>query len=94
VATTTVATMLGVMHKKRLVKRRRGPRGLVWSANVSRDAAAKGIVARLVDRVFDGSASLLVTHLLDNLELSEDDRRQIRDALAKGRELPEQGPQP
>jgi BlaI family transcriptional regulator, penicillinase repressor len=70
VATTTVATMLGVMLDKGLVRREKETRGYRWSAAVSREAAAKGMVGKLVDGVFDGSASRLVTHLVEGGKLS------------------------
>jgi len=80
-ATTTVATMLKVMLDKRLVSRRRGPRGYLWSARVSRSSAASGLVGRLVDCVFDGSAGRLVAHLMDEGQLSADELAEIRRLL-------------
>jgi BlaI family penicillinase repressor len=81
VATTTVATMLGVMLEKGLVKRSRGPRGYVWRARRSRQATATGLLGKLMDRVFEGSALRLVAHLLAEGRLSERERRQILDLL-------------
>lgn len=77
VAVTTVATMLNVMLAKRLVTRKKGDRGYVWSAKVTRDAAAQGLLKKLLDRVFDGSAHQLVAHLLEHEQLSAGDRREI-----------------
>lgn len=77
VATTTVATMLGVMLQKGLVKRTGGPRGYLWSSKVSQEATAKRVLRKLVDRVFDGSAQRLVSHLLADRRLKEEDRRGI-----------------
>jgi BlaI family penicillinase repressor len=70
VATTTVATMLGVMLDKGLVSRKKAARGHQWSAAVTHAAAARGMVGKLVDGVFDGSASRLVSHLVEGGELS------------------------
>jgi BlaI family transcriptional regulator, penicillinase repressor len=81
VATTTVATMLGVMINKGLAKRTKGDKGWKYSAVVSREDAAKDLVRKLVDRAFDGSASLLVSHLLDRGELTADERKQIIELL-------------
>jgi BlaI family transcriptional regulator, penicillinase repressor len=64
VATTTVATMLKVMMNKGLAKRTQGKRGWVWAAKVSREATVGSMLSKLIDRVFDGSAQLLVTQLL------------------------------
>jgi len=77
-ATTTVATMLTVMLDKRLVHRRRGPQGYLWSAKTTRQTAATGMVRKLVDLVFDGSAQRLVAHLLESGELSERERKELR----------------
>jgi predicted transcriptional regulator len=83
VATTTVATMLKVMQEKGLVERGEGEgaRGSLYSAAVSREAASAGLVRRLVDMVFDGSARRLVAHMLENEKLSERDRAEIRRLL-------------
>ncbi len=81
VANTTVATMLKVMLEKGLVDRSQGPKGYLWTARVSRSATTTGLLRRLVDRVFDGSAGRLVANLLDSEELSERDRDEIRSLL-------------
>jgi predicted transcriptional regulator len=98
VALTTVATLLTVMLGKRLVARKQGKRNYLWSARVSRDKAAQGLVRRLVDRVFDGSAQQLVAHLLEHEPLSDADRREIEALLASARRsrksFPEQGARP
>lgn len=85
VATTTVATMLKVMLGKQLVARTKGPKSWLWAAKVSRDATASQMLTRLVDKVFDGSAQLLVSQLIDTGKLSDEDRRQIV-AMLKGAE--------
>ncbi len=81
VATTTVATMLQVMRGKGLVKRSRGPRGFLWSAKVTQEAAASRLLGKVLDHVFDGSAQRLVAHLLDEGKLSARDRQEIRRLL-------------
>jgi BlaI family penicillinase repressor len=93
VAPTTVATMLQVMLGKGLVKRTRGPRGFLWSAKVSQEAAASRLLGKVLDHVFDGSAQRLVVHLLDEGKLSARDRQEIRRLLETSdrRKPPEQG---
>ena len=78
VATTTVATMLRVMLDKALVRRRRATRGYQWSAAVTHVAAAKSMVGKLVDGIFDGSASRLVAHLVEAGQLSQDELAELR----------------
>ena len=89
VATTTVATMLKLMLEKGLVERAEGEgsRGSLYSAKVSREAASAGLVRRLVDMVFDGSARRLVAHMLENEKLSEGDRAEIRRMLDEDQAL-------
>jgi BlaI family transcriptional regulator, penicillinase repressor len=78
VATTTVATMLRVMLDKRLVRRKQAARGHQWSAAVTQAAAARSMVGKLVDGIFDGSASRLVTHLVEAGQLSDKDLAELR----------------
>lgn len=78
IATTTVATMLKVMLDKKLVQRRRAAQGYVWSAKATRQTAAAGIVRKLVDLVFDGSAQRLVAHLIESDQLSDQERKELR----------------
>jgi BlaI family transcriptional regulator, penicillinase repressor len=85
VATTTVATMLKVMLNKGLVARSPAARGSLWSAKSSRSSTANGMLARLVDRLFDGSAHSLVAHLIDHGRLSAVERREILELVRKGK---------
>jgi BlaI family transcriptional regulator, penicillinase repressor len=90
VATTTVATMLKIMLSKGLVKRSEGDRASLWSAKVSQRAATTGMLRKLLDRVFDGSAQRLVAHLLEEGRLSDQDRHEIQrllDSSATGKKL-------
>lgn len=81
VATTTVATMLRVMLDKRLVKRKPVARGHQWSAAVTQSAAAKSMVGKLVDNIFDGSAGRLVAHLVEAGQLSPKELAELRDII-------------
>ena len=81
VATTTVATMLKVMREKGLVKRSQGPRGYLWSATAGEKVTTKGLLRKLLDTAFEGSAQRLVAHLLEDGKLSRADRAQIQQML-------------
>jgi predicted transcriptional regulator len=78
VATTTVATMLRVMLDKGLVRRKQAARGQQWSAAVTQLAAAKSMVGKLVDGVFDGSAGRLATHLVEAGRLTPEELTDLR----------------
>jgi predicted transcriptional regulator len=81
VATTTVATTLKIMLQKGSVGREQGPRGYLWSARVGREEATSGLLRKLLDRAFDGSAGRLVARLVENGALSDRDREEIRRLL-------------
>ena len=78
IALTTVATMLKIMLEKRLVSRVQGERSWIWKARVSQRSAHRGLIGKLINRAFDGSASKLVVHLLEDGMLSPQEREQIR----------------
>ena len=88
VALTTVATMLGTMRGKGLVVRAEGPKGSSYAAAVSREAAATGLVGKLLRHVFDGSARRLVAHLIREGTLDERQRQEVLALL----NAPEAGP--
>ncbi len=81
VALTTIATTLKTMLAKGLVARSDGPRGYVWSAVVSRESTTTGLLGKLVQHVFDGSARRLVAHLIQEGTLDDRDREEIRALL-------------
>jgi predicted transcriptional regulator len=78
VAATTVATMLRVMSDKKLVKRTGSGRGATWAAAVSQQKTERGMVSKLVDRVFDGAADRLVAHLVEGGQLSTNQLADLR----------------
>ncbi len=74
------------MQDKGLVKRQGAGRGALWAAAVTHKRAARGMVRKLVDGVFDGSADRLVTHLVEGDQLSHEqlvELRQLIDARSK-----------
>jgi BlaI family penicillinase repressor len=84
VATTTVATMLRVMSDKGLVRRKGEGRGARWSAAVTHAAAARSMVGKLVDGIFDGSAQRLVAHLVEGGQLSAKELAELRELVDAG----------
>ena len=81
IAATTVATVLKMMLDKDLVEREDGPKGYLWSARLSRTQAVSGLIGKLVDHVFDGSARRLVAHLIEQGQLDARERDELRDLL-------------
>lgn len=81
VATTTVASMLKIMREKGLVKRTGEARGATWSASVSHETAAKRMVDKLVDHLFDGAADRLVAHMIEGGQLTKKQLSELRALL-------------
>jgi predicted transcriptional regulator len=81
VAATTVATMLRVMSDKQLVKRTGRGRGATWAAAVSQQKTERGMVRKLVDRVFDGAADRLAAHLIEGGQLTAEQLRDLKQLI-------------
>lgn len=64
-AHTTVATLLTRLEKRGLLGSRREGRALLYTPLVSEAEVQRSMVGSLVDRLFAGRASALVSHLLD-----------------------------
>ncbi|WZO98374.1 BlaI/MecI/CopY family transcriptional regulator [Isosphaeraceae bacterium EP7] len=88
-ATTTVATILKVMERKGLVTRDAAPRGARWSPVPTRDSAASGLLTKVMDAAFDGSARRLAAHLIEQGALTRQDRDAIRAMLDAAPDDPE-----
>jgi len=90
-APTTIATMLKKMEAKGVVAHRTEGRRFIYQATLSEGVATRSMVADLKERLFDGSAAALVSHLLQSHEVDGDEmavlREQIQQALrARGGE--------
>jgi BlaI family penicillinase repressor len=88
-ATTTVATILKVMEGKGLVTRDGAPRGALWSPVPTRESAASGLLNKVMDAAFDGSARRLAAHLIEQGSLTRQDRDAIRAMLDAAPDDPE-----
>ena len=84
-AYTTVLTMLRTLEAKGHVDHVEEGKAHRYRATVSEDVARRSAVARLVDRVFGGSAELLMTHLVADRNLSPAETQRLRDLLARER---------
>jgi BlaI family transcriptional regulator, penicillinase repressor len=77
-AYTTVATVLSRLEQKGLVKHRSEDRVFYYRAAVSQDRAGQTLVGEFVNRVFDGSPSELVNHLLDSDQVDAAELQRIK----------------
>jgi predicted transcriptional regulator len=92
-AYTTVMSLLSVMTEKRLLIRRPHGRAFVYQPARPREKTLRSLLGETLERVYNGSASLLVAHLLDQSRPSGEELTQIRtliDAYQEG-QLPEGG---
>ena len=86
-APTTVATVLGRLEKKGLVKHRTQGRQYVYRALISEQEVQSSVLSRVTATLFGGDVTALVSQLLDDGEVSDDDLAQVRKMLrARGRE--------
>ena len=69
-AYTTVATMLRKMEARGLVGHREEGRSFVYRALVAAHDVSRGVADHLVDRLFEGSLTEAVNHLLTTREVS------------------------
>jgi len=72
-AYTTMATMLRKMEGRGLVRHRSEGRTFVYHAAIAEDAVTRSMADDLLDRVFEGSLSDMVSHLLTTREVNRDE---------------------
>jgi predicted transcriptional regulator len=80
-AYTSVMTLLNVMTQKGLVSRRPQGRAFLYHANRPRESTLGRMVKHLLGSAFDGSASSLVAHVLDQSKPSAEELDEIRKAI-------------
>lgn len=77
-AYTTVATMLRKMEARQLVRHRVQGRRFVYSAAVAAGDVTRSMANDLVDRLFEGSLSSMVHHLLSTRDVSREELDRLR----------------
>ncbi len=85
-AYTTVSTLLTRLEDKSAVTRRREGRQFVYAPAVAESEVRRGMVGNLVDRMFRGDPAALVSHLLGDERVSDNDLERIRKMLAEDQE--------
>jgi len=81
VARNTVLTLMDRLERKGWLKRRAAGQAHYYSAAVPRAATLEGVVQRLVDAAFAGSAEDLVLALLQGRGLSDEEVKRIRQLI-------------
>lgn len=80
-AHTTIATMLSRLEKRGLVTTIKEGRQLIYRATYSEAEIQKSMVSELLSSVFMGNARALLSHLVSEEEIKEEDLEQIRQRL-------------
>ncbi|MEO7190859.1 MAG: BlaI/MecI/CopY family transcriptional regulator [Vicinamibacterales bacterium] len=80
-AYTTVLTVLRTLESKGHVTRREEGRAHRYAAKVKEQTARRTALSRVIDRVFGGSAELLLTQLVEERNLSSDEITRLRDLM-------------
>jgi len=81
-AYTTVLTILRTLEQKGYVSHTEDGRAHRYKPLVKREVAGRTALRRLVDKVFDGSPELLLTQLVSDKNLSDEELRRLRKLLA------------
>lgn len=78
---TTTLKLMQIMHDKELLKRDVANKSHVYTANISQEKTQGQIVKRLIDNVFNGSASQLVMQALGNHKPNAEELSEIKKYL-------------
>jgi predicted transcriptional regulator len=82
-AYTTVATLLRRMEARGLVTHRVDGRRFLYRAAVPPDAVTRGMLDDVLERLFEGSLSDMLSHLLATREVSKDELRRLERLIAE-----------
>ncbi len=80
-AYTTVMTMMSIMADKGYLKREKDGRSYVYEAIYREQKASRNLLQDVVDRVFGGSTTAVMQHLLETSEIDDDELKQIRSLI-------------
>jgi predicted transcriptional regulator len=80
-AYTTVLTVLRTLQEKGYVRPVAEGRAHRYFPSVSQEAAGKSVLARVLDKVFAGSAESLLTQLVSDRTIDPDELRRLRRLL-------------
>ena len=82
-AYTSVMSLMNVMAEKALLGQKPKGRAFVYSAKVTQDKTQSRMLGDLLNRAFDGSASTLVAHLLQQTEPDKEELDEIHKTITK-----------
>ena len=82
-AYTSVMSLMNVMAEKGLLTQKPKGRAFIYSAKVSQDKTQSRLLSDLLNRAFDGSASVLVAHLLRQAEPDKEELDEIHKTISE-----------
>ena len=82
-ALTTIATMLTKMEKKGVVDHRVDGRQFIYIPKVSESDVHRTMVADLTERLFQGDAGALVSHLISEQEFDSEELARLKSLIAE-----------
>jgi len=82
-AYNTVLTVMRILREKRFLTSKRNGRMDVYRPRVTREQMARHSLRDVLDRFYSGSATALVSQLLDSEKLSEKEIKEIRRKVNK-----------
>jgi predicted transcriptional regulator len=80
-AYTTVMTMMSIMFDKGYLTRKKDGRSYVYEAVYRENKASRNILQDVVDRVFGGSTTAVMQHLLETSDIDDEELTQIRSLI-------------
>ena len=82
-AYTTISTMLRKMEARGLITHRSEGRTFIYRAKVAAETVSRSMADHLVDRMFEGSLTEAVNHLLTTREVSRDELAKLERLIAE-----------
>ena len=82
-AYTTILTMMRKLEEKGYLKHEVDDRTYVYEATVSQQTVRHGVLGDLLDRLFEGSPSLLLSSLVEQDRISKEELTEIRKLVRK-----------
>lgn len=80
-AYTSVMSLMNVMAEKGLLKQKAKGRAFIYSAKASQNKTQSSMLSDLLNRAFDGSASALVVHLLQQAKPNSEELDEINETI-------------
>jgi len=86
IAPTTVATMLVKLEKKGVVCHRKEGRKFVYRATVTESQVSRSMVGELMDSLFGGNVTKLVSHLISEHDVDQKELARLKHLIDENSE--------